>query len=237
MNPACIAQRVAVSVPRIPLGGWPRSVPGLTLLELIIAVAIFALVGIMAYGGLQVMLQSDAQTRIRSALLAEVQVTLAVLERDLRQIVPVGYRDRFGDRQPSLAFSPLATTRELHIVRAGGSTGQPLRRVSWRVTEDGLERILWDTLDAGAEVSSQSRVFLSASVKDANSSAVGGEQAIAFDMRFVVRTSNGVERLDAWPPLVEGISQQTLPLLIEVRLEVPRLGRIERHFALPVAEG
>lgn len=212
---------------------------GLTLLELIISVAIFALVSAMAYGGLQVMLQGDSQTRARAALLAEVQVTLAVLERDLRQIVPVGYRDRFGDRQPSLVFSPLATTRELHVVRAGGGALQPVRRISWRVSEAGLERLLWDVLDSGGEDSVQSRMFLRAKGQEAGqaSSQSAQDSLLDLDMRFVVRGSNGIEWLDAWPPLVAGTSVANLPILIEVYLDVPGLGRIERHFAIPAGEG
>ncbi len=212
---------------------------GLTLLELIISVAIFALVSAMAYGGLQVMLRGDAQTRARATLLAEVQVTLAVLERDLRQIVPVGYRDRFGDRHSPLAFSPVATTRELSLVRAGGGVLQPLRRVTWRVTDSGLERLLWDVLDSGGEDSVQSRIFLRASRQEFGQTSSASAQAsvLDLDMRFVVRSGNGIERLDAWPPLAVGTSASNLPILIEVHLDVPGLGRIERHFAIPAGEG
>jgi general secretion pathway protein J len=42
-------------------------VRGFTLLELLIAVAVFAVVSALAYGGLQAVLSADGQTRLRAA--------------------------------------------------------------------------------------------------------------------------------------------------------------------------
>lgn len=200
---------------------------GFTLLELLVAMAIFSLVSAMAYGGLQAILKADHHTRQRTAMLAELQVTLALLERDLRQVVAVGYRDAFGDVQPPLRYSPLATEPELMLLRAGSGEEQRLRRVSWRGTEAGLERRLWEAVDAGDAHSPLQRVFLADSMR-----IQGLERPLGFELRFLVPGTSEVERLDAWPPLRGNTEPRLLPALIEIRLEVPGLGWVERHVAL-----
>jgi general secretion pathway protein J len=201
---------------------------GFTLLELLIAVAVFAVISAVAYGGLQAVLNTDGQTRLRGGILADLQVTLAVLERDLRQIVPVEPRDRFGDRQPALRYSPLATEPELELVRAGSGGVDRLRRVGWRVTEEGLERRLWDVVDAGDDREPIARVFLAA-----QATAAGTREPVLMDLRFVVPGPRGEEILDSWPPLRPTETARALPVLVEISLEVPGLGRVERHLALP----
>jgi general secretion pathway protein J len=201
---------------------------GFTLLELLIAVAVFAALSAVAYGGLQAVLNADGQTRQRSELLAELQVTLAVFERDLRQAVPVSPRDGFGDRLPALRYSPLATEPELELVRAGSGGVQRLRRIGWRVTEAGLERRTWPALNAGDDTEPGARVFL------ASREADGLLEPVTMELRFVVPAAGGEEVLDSWPPLQVGGEVRVLPPLVEVVLEVPGLGRVERH--LPLSE-
>ena len=207
--------------------GSRRSHRGFTLLELLIAVAVFAVVSAVAYGGLQAVLNADSQTRVRGGILADLQVTLAVLERDLRQVAPVEWRDRFGDRQPALRYSPLATEPELELVRAGSGGIDRLRRVGWRVTEAGLERRLWEVVDAGDQREPIARVFL------ASRETADGREPVLMELRFVVPGPDGGQVLDSWPPLRPTDPPRQLPALVEIVLEVPGLGRVERHLALP----
>ncbi|AGA35461.1 General secretion pathway protein J [Thioalkalivibrio nitratireducens DSM 14787] len=204
-----------------------RRARGFTLLELLIAVAVFAVVSAVAYGGLQAVLTSDAQTRLRGGMLAELQITLAVLERDLRQVAAIDLRDRFGDRQAPLRYSPLATDPELELVRTGNGGTRRLRRVAWRATEEGLERRIWEVVDPGDDQEPLARIFLATQDRD------GVREAPGLELRFVVSGPRGEEVLDAWPPLRAIENPAALPALVEVVLDVPGLGRIERHLSLP----
>jgi general secretion pathway protein J len=197
---------------------------GFTLLELLIAVAVFAAVSAMAYGGLRVVLEGDARTRERVALLGELQVAFAVLERDLRHAVEARPRDRFGDALPALRFSTGATGPVLELVRAGGVEGKRLSRVAWRVGEAGLERLVWEVVDAGDETEPFVRVFV-ASARSGNDSV-----ELRMLLRFAHLAQGGEQLASGWPPT--GPGAPALPALVEVILEVPGLGRVERHIAL-----
>ncbi len=75
---------------------------GFTLLELLVAIGVFAVMSIMAYGGLKTVLDSRQQTDAQAKRLAAVQLTFLRLERDIEQMTDRGIRDEYGDPQPPL---------------------------------------------------------------------------------------------------------------------------------------
>ena len=198
-----------------------RQSMGFTLLELLVAMAVFAIMTVMAYSGLRAVLDADHITRASSGQLADLQVSLSVLERDLAEMVDIQVRDEFGDRLPPLRL--LAGTEHplLEIVRAGAGGDQRLRRTAWRLTETGLERELWPGVDITDR--DQLRIQPFAELVEEGES-LGVETAFA----FVVRGPSGLERVNSWPP--EGLdpSSSQLPLAVELVLDVPSLGLIRR---------
>ncbi|MEH6800066.1 MAG: type II secretion system minor pseudopilin GspJ [Halopseudomonas sabulinigri] len=198
-----------------------RQSMGFTLLELLVAMAVFAIMTVMAYSGLRAVLDADHITGASSGQLADLQVSLSVLERDLAEMVDIQVRDEFGDRLPPLRL--LAGTEQplLEIVRAGAGGDQRLRRTAWRLTETGLERELWPGVDITDR--DQLRIQPFAELVEEGES-LGVETAFA----FVVRGPSGLERVNSWPP--EGLdpSSSQLPLAVELVLDVPSLGLIRR---------
>ena len=69
---------------------------GFTLLELLVALAIFALVSVMAYGGLASVLDQQFATDEIAGQLARLQKTYLLLQRDFEQLVPRPVRDEYG---------------------------------------------------------------------------------------------------------------------------------------------
>lgn len=120
---------------------------GFTLLEMLIAMAVFAVMSMVAYQGLRAVLDADHITREQAQRLADLQVTLSVLERDLAQVVDVRVRDEFGDPLPPLRLRAGGEHQLLELVRAGAGGDQRLRRTAWQITERGLERRLWPGVD------------------------------------------------------------------------------------------
>ncbi len=194
---------------------------GFTLLELLIAMAVFAIMSVLAYSGLRAVLDADHVTRASSGQLADLQVSLSVLERDLAQMVDIQVRDEFGDRLPPLRLRAGNEEPLLEIVRAGAGGDQRLRRTAWRLTESGLERELWPGVDVTDTEQMRIQPFADLVEEDER---LGVESGFA----FVVRGPSGLERVTSWPP--EGLdpSSSQLPLAVELVLDVPRLGQIRR---------
>lgn len=210
----------------------PVRTTGFTLLELIVAVAIFAIVGTLAVGGLHSVLQADRITQEQSARLAEVEVMLALLERDLRHAVPVAPRDQFGDRQPPLSYSPHTEPQALRLVRAGLGGDRRLARVEWRITPAALERYSVSIIDGAPEDAGTTRQFLRAHDRE-EGGARRDDTPLEIRFAFVSRQT-GETRAD-WPPVDSGTNADNAPIPAQVILafEDPELGAIERRIAIP----
>ncbi|HCL76939.1 MAG TPA: type II secretion system protein GspJ, partial [Pseudomonas sp.] len=70
-----------------------RAVGGFTLLELLIAIALFALLGLGTYRMLEAVLRSDEAVRAQEQVLREIGRAMWALERDLQQATPRPVRD------------------------------------------------------------------------------------------------------------------------------------------------
>ncbi|MFO8004104.1 type II secretion system minor pseudopilin GspJ [Thioalkalivibrio sp.] len=207
---------------------------GFTLLELLVAVAVFATVGVLAIGGLRAVLMADHATQEQSQRLAELQVTLAVLERDLRHSIELQPRDGYGDRLPALRYSPVTDPRQLELVRAGNGEHGRLARVAWRVSDRGLERVTWPVLDGALPESEQVRLFLDRDAHAGRTPPTNGgvarDRGDQLEIQFDFVDGETQEVTDSWPPL-DGDEQR--PAQVIVSLVVPGLGPIERRIALP----
>ncbi|MEH6556963.1 MAG: type II secretion system minor pseudopilin GspJ [Oceanicoccus sp.] len=65
-----------------------KSVAGLTLLEVLIALSIFSLIGVASYRVLNTTITSQRIGAVLSAELSAVQKTMLIVDRDLQQVVP-----------------------------------------------------------------------------------------------------------------------------------------------------
>ena len=72
----------------IPSNTLPSRHRGFTLLEMLVAIAIFASLSMGAYQVLQGVLTSDEVAKRKEARLNELQLAFTLLERDITQMVP-----------------------------------------------------------------------------------------------------------------------------------------------------
>ena len=63
----------------------PANATGFTLIELVVALAIFALLSVMAYSGLRLVLDARERTAQQAERLATLQLAFTVIGRDLEQ--------------------------------------------------------------------------------------------------------------------------------------------------------
>lgn len=189
---------------------------GFTLLEMLVAVAIFALASALAYGGLDALLRARRQLDDTQDRLGRIQFALGLLERDVRGLAPRPVRDGYG-----APLAALQGARErLELTRGGyaNTLALPraeLERVAWRVVDGTLQRGRWAVLDRTAG-STPHEDELVDRVESAN---------------FRYLDAAGRE-LPQWPP-PQGSNVQA-PRAVIVSLVFEDLGEIRRVLELPV---
>ena len=125
----------------------PVACAGFTLLELLVALAIFGLLATMSYSGLQTVMTQQSLTAVAADRLSELQKLYLVMQRDIEQVVLRPIRDEYGDVQPALLGG-----ETLQLTRAGwrnptGRQRSALQRVAYAYEEQQLVRYTWSVLD------------------------------------------------------------------------------------------
>lgn len=199
-----------------------RRARGFTLLELLIAIAIFALLGLATYRMLSGVLRTDSVTLDHELQLRELVRAIAAFERDLLQVAARPVRDPFGDFLPALRGEADEVVA-VELSRAGwrnplGRNRASLQRVRWQLSGEQWQRRYWNVLDQAQD--SQPQV----------QQALDGVTA----MRLRYLDGDG-SWLDSWPPTgITGEARLTgLPRAIELVLEHRRYGELRRLLPLP----
>ncbi len=127
-----------------------KTARGFTLLELIVAIAIFAIVAVLAYGGLNSVLNQRRGIEDRLNRIATLQKAYMRMRADFQQIRNRSVRDPYGDQLPALYVTP--SSPMLEFTRGGWRNPlfQPRssqERVSYRVNDAKLLRDSWRVLD------------------------------------------------------------------------------------------
>lgn len=194
-----------------------------TLLELLIAVAIFAFIGLAGYRTLNTLIRSDERLAEHHQALRELTRALGVLDRDINQIISRPVRDPYGQwRAALLAGSSDANQNSLELTHQGwrNPLGQPrstLQRVRWQLSGNQLQRQYWTVLDQAPDSAPLTQQVLS--------------EISALRIRLL--DEQGQWRSD-WPPTeVSGEQALTrLPQALELTLVSRRFGELRRLYRL-----
>jgi len=191
---------------------------GFTLLEVLVAIAIFAFVGVMALSGYTQLQKQTEYQQLRLERIRDVQRAVQTLAQDFTQIEPRAIREPLGDQRLPALMAGEGIEYKVEFTRAGWSNtaGLPrptLQRVAYRLDQDGLWRDHWRVLDR-TQASEPVRIKL-----------LTGVRAVSF--RFLSPSQEWVER---WPqPGGNPLEQQRLrPAAVEVTLDLEDWGQIRR---------
>ncbi len=191
---------------------------GFTLLEVLIAISIFALVGLASFQVLDQVLKSDESSAEKTRNLKNMQQAFFVMERDFMQLAKRQVRFPDGERQEPVLVSgnqlldsgsgAVIFTRLGWINPGAMLPRSELQLAGYRVQEQKLERLyyLYPDPDLGAEP--QSVALLE------------GVEELAF------RFHDGEHWVNSW-------DKPLLPRLVAVRLTLAGYGEIERRFMVP----
>lgn len=196
-------------------------IKGFTLLELLVALAIFSVLSVMAYGSLQTVISTKTASSETSDRLAKLQLLMLRISNDLRQVSLRKIRDEYGDSQPVMKLHQ-AGNQMLEWSRAGYMnpaklSRSQLQRVAYRIEDEKLIRMSWHVLDRAQDTEAVESELI--------------DDVIAIEWRFL---KDDDEWATDWPE-----DQQTnpdaIPLAIEFNIELKDWGKLTRLVLLPEA--
>lgn len=200
---------------------------GFTLLELLVALSVFAVMSVMIFGGLREVLDVRSATDRYTSRLTELQIAFMHFSRDARQLANRSIRGEYGDSLSALQSSDIGQYK-IELTRAGypnpaNLNRSELLRIAYGVEDNQLYRYRWNVLDR-AEDSKPTKTLMLQDITGMNVRFLEAGTASAN------QTGNWVT---AWPPLVNGVASDDLPKVIEVTFELEDWGRFTRLFLMP----
>jgi general secretion pathway protein J len=189
-----------------------------TLIEVLVSLAIFAILATLAYGALGQTLDSAELLNGRMDRLQAIQRTMRLLSEDLQQLSPRPIRDDLGDGFGPALDTDFESGFALELTHGGWSNPivlprGTLQRSAYRIEDDELIRYHWRVLDRTLANEPVSVTLLD------------GVESILF--RFLQADGEWTER---WPPTNRpgALGARQRPRAVEIILTLSGEGEISR---------
>jgi len=191
---------------------------GFTLLEILIAIAIFTVVGAMAMGGYNELSGQSATVEANMDRVRAVQTAVMRISQDLAELEPRPVREPVGDGTQGALKSDGRSLDLVSLTRSGwtnsaGLQRATLQRVNYRLENGTLYRDQWAVLDRTLATEPTSLPLL--------------DKVKAVSLRYMDPSRSWRE---AWPGsgAAGPQAQRSRPLAVEVTLELEDWGTIVR---------
>ena len=196
---------------------------GFTLIEILVAMAIFTVIGLASTGVLTSVINSDRLSTERFDRLEELQRAMLTIERDILQIVPRAVRINGDPVEAVISGGEDVFDSDadgLGFVRIGWHNPQmllprsTLQAVGYRIQEQQLQRLYGNYVDNVIGYEPKVKVLLSG-IED-------------FRVSFLTKLEQ-LEEPEKWD---ETYSNSTLPIAISITIVSNTFGEIRREFML-----
>jgi len=201
---------------------------GFTLLELLIAMAIFAVIGVMAISGYVQLARQSERLEVSMKRVRAVQMTMMRFSQDFAELEPRPVRDVLGSNSEPALSAATRTEGVVQFTRAGWSNPaavarSTLQRVAYRMDNGKLFRDHWVVLDRTLTTEPVQVELL--------------DNVRALRLRFMDRNRVWSEQ---WPVanVQSGATSQSanlsdLPIAVEGTLELEDFGTLMRLIEVP----
>lgn len=195
-----------------------RAARGFTLLEVMVAVAIFGVISLIAYGGFNQLTQQSGIVESNASRTRSIQSTVHRMAEDLAMLEPRPVREPLGESLEPALRSDTRTETLVELTRSGWTNpaGMPrstLQRVAYRLQDNKLQRAYWNSLDRTLTAEPTTAVLL--------------DKVRAVSFRFMDQNQSWHEQ---WPPLgYSGPDAARLrPIAVEFTIELEDWGKLVR---------
>jgi len=202
----------------------PHKNSGFTLIEVIIAISIFAIVSIMAYSGLHSVVSSKTHTQGALERLQQLQLTMLTLTGDFQQLASRNGHDALGGKLLNLTTQDsdyISTFTRSGWRNPAKQTRSTLQRVAYKIDEDKLIRIYWTHVDRADDDQFVERTLI--------------DNIESLDIRYMDEKGKwqtewpSADSLAAAPaPAAPGVAPNDLPIAVEITLKMNDWGEIKR---------
>ncbi len=199
---------------------------GFTLLELLVAIAVFAIMSLMAYSGLNTVLNSYSHIKQKTEQLTELQTAFTLISRDIEQAIERPVRNSYGE-----PLEPMTNDSEnLDIILEFTRTGRPnpaalprsnLQRIAYMLDDGQLIRLNWPVLDRAPETEPYETALLT--------------KIKSVSIRFL---DENMEWQEEWPLKSKAEAESGIiktPKALEITIDSEIWGEIRRLFRVPGA--
>lgn len=191
---------------------------GFTLIEILVAVAIFGLLSIGAYTVLDAGMRSQQQTESRLGKLEALQRAMQIIEKDLRMLSQRQVRDEFGDKIPLLrAKSDLS----------GQSSFMEFTHSDWRnpagLPRSNLQHVIYNF--AEGELNRLYTIFLDQAANSPKITQLLLDDMQSMSLEFLNKDNQWQSE---WGTLAATDKPLPLPKAFKITLELEPFGAIER---------
>jgi general secretion pathway protein J len=192
---------------------------GFTLVEVLVAIFVFAIVAALAYGGYNQLTRQDEIVDKNASRTRAIQSAVQRMAEDFEMIEPRPVREPLGESiEPALSSDKRSAETLVELTRSGwsnpaGISRSTLQRVAYRMQDNKLERAYWNALDRVMSVEPTRTVLI--------------DQVRTVSFRFMDQNQSWHEQ---WPPLgySGGDAARLRPIAVEITLDLEDWGKIVR---------